>query len=518
MTALRGQSARRPLLDAWRNPQSDVRIAVDSWCIQEPVTGQYIERPASVRMAWNYWRRIGVVAVWRKIRSRRAEARRNRKVAGVGAGRVLQAPAGSGFDEGQRIVFFAPNHSPDWPRLSLDVRLIRSAERAKSRAGGDKTFALPEALRAYAGWSPYSGTQLDGTVVERELRRIVDEGHLVPDDDVLPAKNRASAEEDGRERIEAGVAHPGGRTAVLFGLGNYAKTQIIPHVRRHLQLAAIHEIDPDQIASADELGAALDTSPCPREMERYDAWFIAGFHHSHALIAVRALQDGAYAVVEKPLVTTRGHLTALEDALGVARPRKLFTCFHRRYSPMNAWARMDLGVGPGDPVDMHCIVYEIPLPALHWYNWTNSGSRLISNGCHWLDYFLYVNNFTPVKALHVQPLRGRDLVASVHLENDAYLVMSLTDAGSERLGVRDVIDLRANGVTVRLVDSTYYDAESTARVLRRRRVNPMDGFTLMYDSICRRIVAGEEGDALESLRSTALMLDLEDQLRRQPRA
>jgi hypothetical protein len=35
----------------------------------------------------------------------------------------------------------------------------------------------------------------------------------------------------------------------------------------------------------------------------------------------------------------------------------------------------------------------------------------------------------------------------------------------------------------------------------------------MYDAICRRVLAGNDGDSVESLRSTALMLTLEEELR-----
>jgi len=503
-------SKNAPFLEAWRNPDSEARIVVDGWCAQEPITDQFIERSKSLRLVWNYFLRVGPVSVWRKIRSRFAEGQRNRKVAGVGTGRVLEAPARSQFETGQRVVFFAPNHSSNWPRICLDIRLIHPMEAAGGSATGREKLELPGSLRSYAGWSPYSGVTLDEHVVQAELKRLSSECRPA----AIETREHQSAATIGRDRVEADVARRGAPSAVVFGLGNYAKTQIVPHVRHHLQLTAIHEIDQDQIASAAGLGATLDTSPYPRDAERYDAWFIAGFHHSHAALAVRALDDGAYAVVEKPLVTTREQFNALQHALARTRGRRLFTCFHKRYSRVNKWTRLDLGVDAGAPVDMHCMVYEIPLPALHWYNWPNSGSRLTSNGCHWLDYFLYQNEYSPVRELDVRPLRRSDLVTWVRLENGAQLTMSLTDTGSQRLGVRDVIDLRARDVTIRLIDSTYYDAENSSRVLRRRRVNPMDGYAAMYDTICRRIVAGQDGDSLESLRSTVLMLDLEDELGR----
>lgn len=492
-------------LDAWRDPRSDTRIAVEKWCAVEPVQGQFVERARSPRMVWNYLRRVGPVAVARKIRSRLAESLRNDKVAGVGIGRVLEAPAGAAVRAGQRVAFFAPNHSTRWPRLVLDSRLVAPVMGAPPRDSASSRGVLPDALRRYAGWSPHSGIAIDAEPVREAMSEVacVDVAESREPATTLPVV----------DRIERTPRGDGRRSAVVFGLGNYAKTQVVPHVRRHLRLEAVHEIDPDQIAGATSLGVTLDSSPWPRDGERYDAWFIAGFHHTHADLAVRALRDGAYAVVEKPVVTTRAQLAEIRAALAETSGQRLFACFHKRYSRLNEWARHDLAVPSGAPVDMHAIVYEIPLPALHWYNWPASGSRLVSNGCHWLDYFLYMNDFSRVRDYDVQPMRGRDLVARARLDNGAQLVLSLTDTGSQRLGVRDVIDLRVTDVTVRLIDATEYASESSSRVLRRGRVNPMEGYGRMYDTICRRIVRGEPGDVPSSLASTVLMLDLEDLLR-----
>lgn len=491
------------MLDGWRDPRSDARIAVELWLAQEPVDSQFIERPRELRMVWNYLRRVGPLAVARKIRSRLAERRRNRKIIGLGVGRVVDAPPDGSLDRGQRVLFLATNHGSDWPRVVVDIRLVTTIDAESGSVAS--SIQLPLSLRALAGWSPFSGRPLDADDVQRELRTIAGR---VP----APAARPQRVDEPvSRERMHRPSGSQG-RSAVLFGLGNYAKTAILPHVRATLNLSAVHEIDPDQIASAAGLNVTLDTSPWPRDDERYDVWFIAGFHHMHAPLAVRALRDGAYAVIEKPLATTREQFVELRDAFGGTPDSRLFACFQKRHGRMAEWACTDLRVAAGAPIDMHTIVYEIPLPERHWYNWPSSGSRLISNGCHWLDFFMFMNAFSPVRESHVHRLRGSDLVAWARLENGAQLVMSLTDTGSERLGVRDVIDLRAGDVTVRMIDATYYEAENSTRVVRRRRVNPMDAYGRMYRAICRRIANGEPGDSLESLRSTALMLDLEEQL------
>lgn len=498
------------VLDAWREPDSEVRIQVDGWFVRQDVTGQFVEHRRDPRIVWNYLRRVGVVAVWRKVRSRTAEARRNRKDAGLGWGTVVDAPHDSGLTEGQRVLFFATNHSAAWPRVVVDRRLVRPCRGPVATPSAPIPDRLPAALAAAVGWRPESGSSVDPAITATLDAWSADVAAPARESVQGAPLERARTRRPGPQAARPGPADPR-PTAVLVGYGNYAKTQILPVVRRHLKLEAIHEIDPDQIATAAALPVTLDTAPSPDVDARFGAWFVAGFHHTHGALAVRALRDGAYAVVEKPLVTTAAQLRALTDAM-TAHPGRTFACFQRRYSRVHEWAMQDLAASPGDPIDMHSLVFEIPLPPLHWYQWPNSGSRLISNGCHWLDYFLFVNGSSPVADAGARRLRGDDVLAWARLENGAQMSLSLTDAGSARLGVRDVVDLRAGGTTVRVVDASVYESENSTRILRRSRVNPMDAYARMYDTMCRGIAAGSAADGPETLRSSALMLELEAQL------
>jgi hypothetical protein len=103
---------------------------------------------------------------------------------------------------------------------------------------------------------------------------------------------------------------------------------------------------------------------------------------------------------------------------------------------------------------------------------------------------------------------------AVTLQNDAYFTMTLTDTGSERIGLQEYVELRAGQVTVRMINNANYLAENRTRVLRRFSVNKMVTYKLMYKVIAERISRGEEGDTAQSVRvSTQLILDLEDRLR-----
>ncbi len=498
------------VLEEHREPLG-LRIAVEEWRILCRVEGQFIQPPRSARLVWQYFRRVGPVAAWRKVRSRLAERGRNRKVAAIGVGTLIEAPTPTDWPLGCRVIFFAPNHQDDIRRICLDERFVFPIERLPPEGPVAKVAnGLPEELVPYIGWSAYSGAPVDRQRVFEGLQRLVGAQALVRSS----GGERSATDDLIVERVPlSGGGKPSGRpSAVLFGLGNYAKTQIVPCISRRLDLRCVHEIDPAQLRTALGWRVDLDTSPEPRKDEHYDVWFIAGYHHTHAALALRAVRDSAYAVVEKPLATTWEQYAALQAVNESVAERRIFACFQKRYSKLNDWARIDLAVAPGEPVDMHCIVFEIPLPPLHWYNWPNSGSRIISNGCHWLDYFLFVNGYCRAVEAGVWRTSGSDVATFVRLENGAKLVMSLTDTGSARLGVRDVIELRAGNVTVRLTDGTYYEAENTARVLRRRRENPMAAYRRMYHTICGRIADGQPGDDPSTLYSTKLMLQIEDEL------
>lgn len=504
----------RPVVHEWRDPRTQVRIAVSAWVELDRVEDQYIQRPRDLRMVWAYLGRVGPAAVISKIRSRLAETARNRKVAGVGVGHVLAAPPESGVTEGDRVAFFAPNVTEEPDCVVCDVRMVLAVSTLDpddTEAGSDGVV-LPEALARYVGWSPYSGIAPDEMAVAGAIGRAVAASPLLRSA-ASASRDDGPRRQEARERYEARrEPRPGRPTAVLFGFGNYAKTQVLPFLRRRFDLRCIHEIDAGQLATAAHAGVALDTAPMPREHEAYDAWFIAGFHHLHAPLAVHALEQGAYAVTEKPVATTWDQFATLESALEKPAVRRLMACFQRRYSPMNDWAAADLALADGRPVHYHCIVYEIPLPSRHWYNWPNSRSRLTSNGCHWVDHFLHLNGYAAVVEHSVRRLANGDLSVVVSLENGAAFTMLLTEHGSERLGVRDHVELRARDVTVKMTDQAVYEAESSSRVMRRRSINPTVCYRRMYESIAQTIRKGGEGDPMQSLLSTRLTLMLEDEL------
>lgn len=494
----------------WRNPETEVRVSVQEWIYQESIKNQFIEYPRNFWLLWNYLRKIGPYAVINKVRSRLSEQKRNQKIAGLGVGRVLETPDDVAHLLEKFVLFFAPNHSSTSKTVVVSSQFIEPLSPSISiisQSVFPSMDSIPVDLQSYRGWSPYSGKKIDVSSLKNALSEIARNVEVKPltNTDVRQVIVDHCYPNDLNNLVESKPS------AVLFGLGNYAKTVILPNVKRNLSLKRVHEVDPDQLEFfGSSAKISLDTSPVPRDNHKFDVWLIAGFHHTHTDLAIKAIEQGSFAVIEKPLATTRKQYESFIAAVNHHSDHRFFLCFHKRYSELHDYFISDIGCCLGEPVDMHCIVYEIPLPEYHWYNWPNSGSRLISNGCHWLDYFMYVNDYSPVIDYRKWQPRGADVLVQVSLENGAYFSMSLTDMGSQRLGVRDHIELRHRGVTVTITDAAFYSAENRSRVFRRKKVNPLNAYARMYRKISQAVVRHDKGDDLKSLRSSELTLLLED--------
>jgi len=503
-------------LDYHRGPE-DYRIKVLVCLTAATVEELYFVRSRSARLVWNYLREIGFRDVWRKIISRRDERLRNEKFLSVGVGSVQESGTSSKLCEGDRVMFIAPTHPKCVERLVLPADLVRPIDlvlpvevQNEAIIHSECSRALLGSLEKLKGWSAFSGNPLEdlSSAFEAAQTMLLDPSvwanarRFSVDPRSVPLEHRDSRKTRGSKR----------KQGVLFGYGNYAKVIVLPNISPYVEIACIHEIDPLQIPLDEKAASKWDTAESLRAEERYDAYFLAGFHHSHAPLAVKALKSGACAVVEKPLAVDSTQLSELLTAMAQSSGA-FYSCFHKRYQDLNQYAYSDLRLGPGHPVSYHCIVYEVPLPSRHWYRWSNSKSRLISNGCHWIDHFLYFNDYCEVSRSDVFIARDGTINCSMELENGALFTMVLTDQGSERIGVQDYIELRANGVTIRMQNGALYEAESSDRVLRRFRINKMESYRRMYRSIGQKIAQGLPGDSIESVRvSTDAVLQLEQKL------
>lgn len=501
--------------------ENELRIDVRAWLVVKKIDDQYFVRSKDWRMVINYLKQIGLKAVVRKIISRSKESGRNEKYFSIGIGVVNENDSSKNFKVDSTVFFAAYNHPRCVDRLTIDRRFaVELSPDLPAFAQNEIVFfensnlTLPENLSHAAGWSPLSGIAVDEKTIKKSLEALAAEFQKLitqskPAQILKTEQQRKTLEQSAAssEPKNTGKTHK----AVLFGLGNYAKVTILPFIDQQISIDKIHEVDPMQIGEKDKWDCVLDTSPIPREYEKFDVYFIAGYHHTHQPIALHALQTDAYAVIEKPLATTLQQIEELEKAIDPDHS-KYFACFHKRYSPMNELALNDLNVKKGDPVSYHCIVYEVGLPEKHWYRWPNSQSRLTSNGCHWIDHFMFLNDYAAVQNKSLQAAQNGDISVFIELQNGAVFSMILTDTGSDRIGLRDYIELKNGFTTVRMIDSSKYESEDRQKIIRRAKFNPMDNYRRMYQTISRKIIEGQSGDPIKYIESSRLVLELEELL------
>ncbi len=523
MRILTGETWREGFLD-YHKTRTEYRVRVLAWKNLEKLENVYHTRAKSIRLLLNYFPVVGPEGIRTKVWSRLREENRNKKFVSCGIGTVVDAAEGGSFKKDDVVGFVAPLHPAVVERITLPEELVFKLDTAPQLPADTLAYIPLRSIsdkwwKGIRGWSIYSGT-----AISPETRRELETGLLQAlkatdweGGDALPLVGMKPVSEIistyGRYGSSTSIPTlgPHKKRGVVFGFGNYAKINVIPYCRPFIDITTIHEIDPTQVYPERRI-KRWDSMPFPRPDERYDVYFVASYNHTHVPITLHALRQGAYALVEKPVVNDDDELAELEAALQQAG-RKVFIGFHKRYGTFNKLALKDLGVAHGEPISYHSIVYELEQPEFFWYNWPVSRSTFFANGCHQVDHFLHLNNFSKPKDFDIKLLQDRAVLVWIELENGATFTTVFSEKGSLRVGPRDHVELKVPGRDVRIVDNIRYMSEDNSRIIRKLRVYKTHSYKTMYQEIGRKIANNEDGDSLESiLVSTKLMLDLEKKL------
>ncbi len=516
MKSLVNNKWQEGFLDYYKSP-NEYRLQVLAFKNLEKLENVYFVRQKSLKTLYNYTKKFGFKAVARKAISRLKESLRNEKYISCGIGKIIETDLKQKFKTNQTVAFLAPFTPALVERIVLPEELIFPIDFNTSFLKEKSILYLesPSAQEWYQqikAWTIYSGKDLKSFDLGYISQKTTQE---IKNSSWQSAKNFPASQSNIQE-FKGTLPNNSKNNAVVFGWGHYAKTNIFPNIKP-LKIVSVHEIDPFQIAPFKKSQINYwDTAPLPRdtEKEKYNTYFIASFHHTHTPLAITAFKQNANAVVEKPITTTKKQL---EDLLAALKNSKgqLFSAFHKRYSPLNKFIFKDLKNSETTPINYHAIVYEVPLPNFHWYRWPNSQSSLVTNGCHWIDQFLFLNNFSKPKKYGVSLSSDKSTInAWAELENGAFFTMALTDKGSEYIGVRDYVELRTKNKTAKIIDDSIYIAEDKSGIVRKKKINKMKNYKTMYKTIAKKITTGQKGDSLKSLEvSSGLILELEEKLK-----
>ncbi|MEK7162801.1 MAG: Gfo/Idh/MocA family oxidoreductase [Patescibacteria group bacterium] len=520
MRILTGKKWRGGFLDYCRN-KNEYRIQVLAWKNLEKLENVYHIRAKSLRLLINYFPVVGFYGLFTKIWSRLREDRRNEKYISCGIGKIIETVDNKIFAESEMVYFMAPFHPAIVERIVLPKELIYKIDKfdiLEMEEGVILYFPVGKNKiqdvwwKDIKAWSIYSGIEITQEIQNKLVDGLKKE---IKNNNWGEAQKIDSSGADVVAEVKGKVEEikKNKKSGVLFGYGNYAKINIIPYTKKFVDIKSIHEIDPTQIVI--ERGIQKwDSSPFPAADEKAEVYFVASYNHTHVPITLHALNQGAYVVVEKPVVMDYDELNELEKTLRQVG-RKLFIGFHKRYGTFNKFALQDLGVKYGEPISYHSIVYELLQPEFFWYNWPVSRSTFLSNGCHQVDHFLHLNNFSKPINSDIKLLQDNTVEVWIELENGATFTTTFSEKGSLRVGPRDIVELKIHGKNIRITDAIKYQSENNHKIIRKKRIFKTDSYRDMYREIGRKIANNEEGDSIESiLISAKIMLDLEEKLQK----
>jgi predicted dehydrogenase/threonine dehydrogenase-like Zn-dependent dehydrogenase len=184
------------------------------------------------------------------------------------------------------------------------------------------------------------------------------------------------------------AARPVVRLGVI-GAGNYATSMLLPHLRDRPDVRLV------EVATATGLSGAnaqrkFGFERCSTDHralladEAVDAVLIATRHHAHAEMVCEALRAGKAVFVEKPLAVDPDQLEAILAAVAETGNDRLMVGFNRRFAPLLVDLKAAFGVRSG-PVQARYDVNAGRLEAGSWYAQPEEGSRLVGEGCHFVD-------------------------------------------------------------------------------------------------------------------------------------
>jgi len=185
----------------------------------------------------------------------------------------------------------------------------------------------------------------------------------------------------------------------VIGAGNFVRTMLLPSLKGRIPFGTV--VNNTALSAnhvRDKFGFTnAATDPETALGQAGDGALLIGTrNHLHAPMVIAALKTGRQVFVEKPLCLSAAELDEIDEAIA-AHPQSVQVGFNRRFAPASVELKRRLDSVPG-PKSASFRVFAGQLDAGHWYaNQDESGGRVISEGCHFLDYFCFLFGSRPVR-------------------------------------------------------------------------------------------------------------------------
>lgn len=223
--------------------------------------------------------------------------------------------------------------------------------------------------------------------------------------------------------------------AGLIGAGNFAQSNLIPHLSRAgVRLKSVADATPSNALS---VGKKFKFSLCTSNPEDVledpdiNAVFIATRHDSHARFTIAAIQKGKHVFVEKPIAIGPNELEDLKKAYNKSRVdggTHVSVGFNRRFSLPLIDIRAFISES-NEPLVINYRVHAGFVPKTHWIHEASQGGRIIGEGCHFVDCMTFLTGSRP-KTVFARALESRNVQAGIFDNVDAVITFDDGSVGN----------------------------------------------------------------------------------------
>lgn len=246
----------------------------------------------------------------------------------------------------------------------------------------------------------------------------------------------------------------------FIGLGMWARGNLIPFLLKdhRVQIVMGADRDPVRLQQAADLFDIPMVSSDPKEVissDEVNAVFISTWHDSHAELASMALRAGKKVFVEKPLALNYAQLRILISAVEEVPGSFLAVGYNRIHSDVTRLLKRQLTNHNG-PITLTAIVREPTIPPTHYYYWPHQGPRIVSNGCHWIDYAYHLLLPRVPSDIRVIPAFGGDDESNntivMRYSDGSLVTLIFSNRGESLLGGNEHIDIKCDGTQFEVRD------------------------------------------------------------------
>jgi predicted dehydrogenase/threonine dehydrogenase-like Zn-dependent dehydrogenase len=209
-----------------------------------------------------------------------------------------------------------------------------------------------------------------------------------------------------------GVFSPGRVNLGVLGAGIFAGAVMLPALKANKQIDLVGIASASGLSArhaAKKFGFSYATSDVNKVVDDPDINTLAILtrHYLHAPQALAGLRAGKHVFVEKPLAIKPEELDELVEELEKPDTPLLMVGFNRRFAPL-AVELKDFVDQRYEPLVAHYRVNAGFLPPEHWHHdLEQGGGRIISEGCHFVDFLTWLVGQPPV-SVSAQGLPDKD--------------------------------------------------------------------------------------------------------------